>query len=306
MHVLGVVGATGSGTTATAVDLAAGLRREGHHAAVLDLTGDVTALFDVEADATLADALRGNATVGSATATVELPHGDPEAVEAAVDAYAEALGQDETAFRAGDVEVDPGEAEPGELPVVVGGDRTAISDVDDDALGSVRADLAFGFDYLVADAGTLGPAIARLPDGIVAVTDTREESLATAEQGISACTEAGMTVVGAVVNRATDETDVSALGDRLDATILAVIPEDERTSEIEPITYTAPETPAALAYGRLVDAVVEWATPDGQSDDELGPPVATDGQGDEQADTDEDDEDDDGGGLLDRLSNRFR
>ena len=299
MHVLGVVGADGSGTTATAVDLAAGLRREGHHAAVLDLTGDVVSLFEVEVAATLADALRGDATVGSATVTVALPHGDRETVEAAVDAYAEALGQDETAFRAGDVTVDPGKPEPGELPVVVGGDRTALSDVDTDALAAVRADLAFGFDYLVADAGSLGPALARFPDGIVAVTDTREASLATAEEGIDACGDAALPVVGAVVNRATDQTDVSAIGDRLGAPIIAVIPEDERTTVIEPITYTAPETPAALAYGRLVDTVVEWATAADGTDD--GQPVVTDGQGDGA-----DDDEDDGGGLLGRLSSRFR
>lgn len=300
MQVLGVVGANGTGTTATAVDLAAGLRREGHHAAVLDLTGDVADLFDVQTDATLADALRGEATAGSSTATVELPYGD---VEDAVAAYAEALGRDETAFRAGDREVDPGEAEPGELPVVVGGDRTALSDVDDDTLAGVRADLAFAYDYLVADAGTLGPAVARFPDGIIAVTDTREESLATAEQGIDACIEAGLTIVGAVVNKASDRTDVSAIGERIGTNILAVIPADERTPEIEPIAYTAPEAPAALAYGRLVDSVLEWAGYDDGSGSGLGQPVATDGHGDEEAD---DDESDDGGGILGRLSDRFR
>lgn len=297
MQVLGVVGANGAGTTATAVDLAAGLRREGHHAAVLDLTGDVADLFDVETDATLADALRGDATAGNATATVELPHGD---VTEAVAAYAEALGRDETAFRAGDVAVDPGEAEPGELPVVVGGDRTALSEVDDDTLAGVRADLAFGFDYLVADAGTLGPAVARFPDGIVVATDTREASLATAERGIDACLDGGLTVVGVVVNRAGDRTDVSAIGDRLGTEILAVVPEDERTPEIEPVSYTAPEAPAALAYGRLVAGVVDWANPDDQSDGGRPRPIATDGHGDDE------DADDDGGGLLGWLSERFR
>lgn len=307
MQVLGVVGATGTGTTATAVDLAAGLRREGHHAAVLDLTGDVSDLFDVETASTLADALRGDATSGAATTSVELPHGD---VTDALEAYVEALGRDPTAFRAGDVEVDPGEAEPGELPVVVGGDRTALSEVDDETLAGVRADLAFGFDYLIADAGTLGPAIARFPDGIVAVTDTHEESLSTAEKGIEACLDAGLTVVGTVVNRADDRTDVSAIGERLGTQTLAVIPEDERTPEIEPITYTAPETPAALAYGRLVDGVVGWAEP-GEETGGLGPPVATDGHGDDTEDDGETDAEgtadgDDSGGFLGRLSSRFR
>lgn len=303
MQVLGVVGAKGTGTTATAVDLAAGLRREGHHAAVLDLTGDVVDLFDVETATTLADALRGDATVGAATATVELPHGD---VTEALESYVEALGRDPTAFRAGDVEVDPGEAEPGELPVVVGGDRSALSEADDETLAGVRADLAFGFDYLVADAGTLGPAVARFPDGIVVVTDTREESLSTAEKGIDACLDAGLTVVGSVVNRAGDRTDVSAIGERLGTDILAVIPEDERTPDIEPITYIAPKTPAAQAYGRLVDGLLGWADP-GDDTGGLGPPVATDGHGDDaENDAEDTTDDDEGGGFLGRLSSRFR
>lgn len=304
MQVLGVVGAVGTGTTATTVDLAAALRREGHHAAVLDLSGDVADRFDVRTDATLADALRGDATTGSATATVTLPHGD---VEDALADYAAALGRDQTAFRAGDVEVDTGEAEPGELPVVVGGDRSALAEVDDETLSDVRGDLEFAFDYLVVDAGTLGPAVARFPDEILVVTDTREESLSTAAEGIDACQDGGLAVVGSVVNRATDRTDVSAIGDRLGAEVLAVIPEDARTPEIEPVAFTAPESPAALAYGRLAATFLDDDGDDNPLGREPDQPVVTDGQGDDGDQTAEtaDDEDDDGG-FLGRLSNRFR
>lgn len=297
MHVLGVVGAADTGTTATAVDLGAALRREGHHAAVLDLTGDASALFDIATAGTLADALVGDGSVGAASTTVDLPHGD---IDEALAAYATAIGRDPTAFRARGFDVDPGDPEPGKLPLVVGGDRTAIGEASDEALSDARADLAFAYDYLIADAGTLGPAILDLLDGILAVTDTRDDSVTTAEKGIDACTDRGLTVVGAVVNRAGERTDVTALGDRLGTDILAVVPEDGRTPAIEPLAFTAPESPAALAYGRLASSVVDWAerdddTTEAASDSELEPDT---GGGS--------DADDGGSGLLGRFSSRFR
>ncbi|WP_255195037.1 MinD/ParA family ATP-binding protein [Halorarius litoreus] len=303
MQVLGVVGATGTGTTTTTVDLAAALRREGHHAAVLDLTGDVADWFDVETEATLADVLADGAPAGRATANVELPHGD---VEASLAAYAEALGRDETAFRAGDVEVETGEVEVGELPVVVGGDRSVFGDVDDETMADARADLAFAYDYIVADAGTLGPAVARLPDGIVVVTDTRENSLSTAAKGLDACRNEGLSVVGAVLNKAGDETDVSAVSERLGADILSVVPGDARTLDIEPIAFTAPESPAGFAYSRLAEGVLEWLG-DGDGGGLLtDQPVVTDGNGESDDTDDGGGTEDDGGGLLGRLSDRFR
>lgn len=282
MHVLGVVGATGTGTTATTVDLAAALRRAGRHAAVLDVSGDVAALFDVDVGATFADALAGDATPGEAATTVDLPHGD---VADALSDYADGLGNDPTAFRASAQSVSPGEPEPGELPIVVGGDRAAVGEVDDETLDAALADLAFAYDYLIADAGTLGPSIARLPDGVVAVTDTSEESVETAREGIVAYAREGLTVVGAVVNRAGERTDVSALADRLGVTVLAVVPADDRTPTIEPIAFTAPETPAAAAYERLAATVAAWDGSAGLVDGGPGGAVVTDGDGPDDGDT---------------------
>lgn len=329
MHVLGVVGAAGTGTTATAVDLTAALRRAGHHAAILDFTGDAAALFDVDTRATLVEALADDASAAEASATVELPHED---VTDALAEYAEGLGRDPTAFRAGVVEVSPGEPEPGELPIVVGGDRDAIDEVDDATLEAVRADLAFAYDFLIADVGTLGPSTARLQDGVLAVTDTRDEPVETAQEGIAACTREGLTVVGAVVNRAGERTNVSELADRLGVTVLAVVPADDRTPAVEPIAFTAPETPATAAYGRLATRVAAWDGPAGLVDGGHGPTVAADGDGpggtgdrdpdagatghgsgdddsEEHAvgDADADDDGDEGdGGLLGRLSSMFR
>ncbi|WP_255150760.1 MinD/ParA family ATP-binding protein [Halorarius halobius] len=302
MEVLGVVGAADTGTTTTAVDLAAALRREGHHAAILDATGDAAEWFDVTTDATLAAAVRGDASVSGATATVRLPHGD---VDDALEAYIDAQRRDETAFRSGGDDLDPGEAEPGELPVVVGGERSAFGDADAESLSDVRGDLAFAYDYLIADAGTLGSAVAAFLDGVLAVTDTRDEAVETGRQGIAACREEGLGVVGAVLNRAPEHADVTAFADQLGVDVLAVVPDDDRPPAVEPVAFTAPEMPAALAYGRLADAVRDWES-DGADDHWKQQAVAADGDGgDAPADAHADEEADDGG-VLGRLADRFR
>lgn len=303
METLGVVGAAGTGTTTTAVDLAAALRREGHHAAVLDLTGDVADWFDVSTPATLAAVLAGEDGVRDATETVALPHGD---VEAALADYAAALGRDETSFRAGGNTAEPGAVEPGDLPVLVGGDRSGHGDADEAAVAALRGDLGFAYDYVVADAGTFGAASARLLDGVVVVTDPSEGAITAGRSGIEACRAEGLSVVGAVLNQAPERADVADVRDELGVDVLAAVPADAREPAIEPIAFTAPESPAAQAYGRLADAVA------GRDDGSTGstrPGEAPstdardeDGSGDAEASTGATDDD----GVLGRLADRFR
>lgn len=298
MHALGVVGAEGVGATTTAVNLAAALRREGHHAAVLDLSGDAADLFNVATGASLADAVRGDATAADATATVDLPAGD---VDDALAEYAESLGRDKTAFRAGDAAVDPGDPEPGELPIAVGGDRAILGDADHDALSDVLGDLAFAYDYLVVDAGTLDPAVAHLSDGVVVVAGPSDDSVSAARDRVADCRNSPIPVLGVVIDRATDRTDVTAVGERVDAKILAVVPDDDRPSDIEPVASTAPEAPAALAFSRLVESVVDRTTDQGDDDRS----VAAGGVGGGGTTEDPGDESDGDEGLLGRLSDRF-
>lgn len=289
MQIFGVVGARGTGTTATAVDLVAALRTAGHHAAVVDLSGDVCELFDVEVSATLSDALSEDAPVRETIGTVELP---PDTVETALDAYAETIARDRTAFRTTSGGSDPGEPQPTALPVVPGGDRRRFGDVDDARLEEVRADLAFAFDVLVADAGTLGPAVATLPDGLLVVTDTSDKAVVAARRATIACTDQGIPVAGAIVNAAADWTDVSAFVDRLGLDVWAVVPDDGRQRSVEPIPVTAPASPAAAAYARLAEAVVAWDGTHGLVDGGPERPTATE-------------ERDAGGGLLAQVSSRL-
>lgn len=302
MHVHGVVGAAGVGTTTTAVNLAAALRRAGHHAAALDLTGDVTALFAVAADGSLAAALSGGASVRNATVDAAFPSEVTDDLEA----YYASLGREEPAFRAGadELEPAPGEPSPGELPVIVGGDREAFGEADEAALSDVRADLAFAYEHVIADARTLGPAVATMVDDVVAVTDTREESIATAQRGIAACADGETTVLGSVVNRAGERTDVTTLSDRLGTDVLAVVPADERTPAVEPVAYTAPDAPAAAAYDRLARKVAAWDGTPGLVDGGPDVAVVADGDGDGNGDDGDDRDDGTGRGLLGRLGLR--
>lgn len=290
MRVHAVVGGGSAGSTATAVNLTAALRSNGHHAAVLDLTGDVAELFGVTAPETLADALAGEGAVSEATVWVDL---DPSEAEAELRDYHEATMQDDRAFRAGgDVDVDPSMPDPDSLPVLVQGSRAALDAASPDHIEDLLADLEFAYEYIIVDAGTPDGGVVALTDGIIAVTLPDEESLAATVRTVVSCEQVGATVVGTVVNRATDQTNISALQDRLKTEVLAVIPDDPRKPTIEPVAFTAPETPVAAAYNRLAEKLVDWDGTDGIVDGGPEVGVAADGEG-----TDEDDD----GGFLSRL-----
>lgn len=282
MRVHAVVGGGSVGSTATAVNLAAALRSDGHHAAVLDLTGDVAELFGAAAPGTLADALAGEGTVSDATVWVDL---DPGEIEAELRDYHEATTQDDRAFRVGTAaDVAPSMPDPDTLPVLVQGSRGALGAAAPEHIDDLLADLAFAYDYVIVDAGTLDGSVVTLADGIIAVTTPEEEALAATVRMVVSCDQAGATVLGTVVNRATDRTDISALRDRLRTDMLAVIPDDAREPTIEPVAFTAPETPVATAYDRLAGKIVDWGGDDGLIDGGPEVGVAADGEGPEEED----------------------
>lgn len=290
MRIHAVVGGSGAGSTATVVNLVATLRREGHHAVALDLSGDVADLFNVETTGTVAGVLSATDSVDDATVTVNL---DPDDVEDALRDYHEGTQNPDRSFRASPAETDDAATpDPGSLPVLVGGSREAIGDADRTAMSDLVADLGFAYDHVVVDAGSLDAAVGRLADGVITVTTPDDDAVATAVDLVSAVSDSDGTVVGSVVNRATDATDVSGLQDRLGTEILAVVPVDSRTQAVEPVAFAAPETPVGAAYGRLAAAVLNWDESTGLVDG--GP--ATD-----VAANDGDEDDEESSGLLGRL-----
>lgn len=306
-----MAGGDGAGKTATALNLTVALREAGHYAAVLDadLEGNVASLLGVEFEATMADAVSGEAGVGAAIVEREL---SADALpEADLEAYREALAVDRTTFRAGaDERPPPAEDEPDTDTVpVVGGweDRTAHVSTDPEALSDVLGDLTMAYDTLVVDTGD-GPGAASpfvgAADGVLAVTTPDPVTCEATRTTATACAEAGTRVVGAVVNRAAETTSITDLTDQVGARAFGVVPEDARTSTLEPVAFSVPGSPAANAYGRLATALHEWdgtsgllgPTPANRRAGPAGSDVATDGDGTER--------EKESGGFLSRLFGR--
>ena len=298
MEVYVVTGGDGSGKTTTALNLTAALREAGHYAAVLDadLSGNVASLLDVTFGATLGDAVAGD--VGVRAATVEHELSADALPEADLADYREALAVDRTGFRVGAAgEDDPvtAEDEPDtDMVPIVGGwrDREDHLAADPGALSYALGDLSMAYDTLVVDAGN-GPGaespVVGLADGVLAVTTPDSSACHAAKEDATDCARNGVQVLGAIINRAGEDTSVSELTDRVGAKAFGVVPADARTAALEPIAFTLPGSPAASAYERLADAVLGWdgtsgllgPTPANQREGPAGADVATDGDGSE-------------------------
>jgi MinD-like ATPase involved in chromosome partitioning or flagellar assembly len=314
MELYAVAGGQGAGKTATALNLTVALRGAGQYAAVLDadLGGNVASLLGVEFEATLGDAVAGD--VGVREAMVERELSADDIPEDDLAAYREALAVDRTQFRAGaDERPPPAEDEPdvGMVPVVGGWrDRDDHLSTDPEALSFALGDLAMAYDVLVVDAGS-GPAsespVVEAADGVLAVTTPDPETCEAAEADATTCARQGAQVLGAVINRAEETTSVSEVTDRVGAKAFGVIPADARTPAIEPVAFSVPGSPAAGAYGRLADALLDWdgtsgllgPTPANQRDGPAGSDVATDGDGSER-----EEDAGDSGGFFSRLLGR--
>lgn len=294
MDVHAVLGEEGTGTTATAVNLAVALQRAGHHAAVLDLTGDVTALLGLADGASGGDGVPGGteplADGGSAAAATVDASLDADVDEATLRDYREASGDGASAPAAGadDGPDGRGRSEPDangrpvdHLPVIVAGERSVLATASPDRRESLRGDLAFAYDHVIVDAGAgdagavdadevdadeVDDGVTAFADGLVVVTTPDADAVAAAARTVAACTRAGGSVVGAVVNRAGAGTDPSAIRERMRTEVLGTIPEDARTPGLEPVVNTVPGSPAAAAYGRLAEAVVDRAGASGLVD----------------------------------------
>jgi MinD-like ATPase involved in chromosome partitioning or flagellar assembly len=300
MEVYVVAGGEGSGRTATALNLTVALRGAGRYAAVLDadLSGNVASLLGVTFDTTMGDAVAGDASVRAATIECELSADDLPADDLAD--YRDALAVDRTGFRTAAVEgSDPvtAEDEPDtDMVPVVGGwhDRADHLSADAEALSYALGDLSMAYEVLVVDAGNGPAAESPLLDeatGVLAVTTPDRAACEAAKEDATACARArdDVQVVGVVVNRAGEDTSVSEMTDLVGAKAFGVVPADARTAALEPVAFTLPGSPAAAAYERLADAVLDWdgtsgllgPTPANRRDGPAGSDVATDGDGSE-------------------------
>jgi septum site-determining protein MinD len=326
MDIYAVAGGDGSGKTTTALNAAVAFRADGQYAAVLDAdtSGNVTELLGLDHEAMLADVIDGDADVRAATTEHEL---SPASVpESDLLAYRESLTEDRTTFRSGDAETAGVEGtdfpDVDAVPVIAGWpSERGLASVGTEVLADVLQGLAMAYDAIVVDTG--GESVAAtapvgVADGVVITTTPDETHVRTANGTAIECQRNGAPLIGTVLNRATDRTDIGGIAEEVGMEAAGVVPVDDRMASLEPVRYSVPDAPAAKAYDRLVDGFGDWsravAAEARGAADGGGPSASASGDGgpaddgvagtaaaDEGDDGGDDADDDDGGGLLGRF-----
>ena len=234
-------GKGGVGKTVSTINLGAALRAAGHDTVVLDADlamANLGATLGVLDGPTIHDVLAGEADL-------------PEAL----------VWLDGTGPRRSPPEEGPALA-------VVPGARSleSFAAADPGGLNRVIRSLAAAADFVLCDTGAglshenavpLGVA-----DGVILVTTPDPVAIADAKKTADFAARAGGNVVGAVLTRAGEDTDVSAIAAELGVEMLAVVPETDLVGA-EPLVETAPESYAAEAYGRLAGTLAERGDPAG-------------------------------------------
>lgn len=220
-------GKGGVGKTTTAINLGLTLQQRDHDVVVVDGDLGMTnlgAMLGVEFDASVHDVLAERASL--ADALVDGPSG---------------------------------------LTVLPGDERLeAFVDADPSRLGRVVDELRRRFDTVLVDTGvglceeTVAPI--RVADAILLVTTPGDVAIGDTRKMIDLAGRVDTRVLGTVVTRAETETNVSALAEGLDTTVLAAVPADEAVSAVDPVVVESPDSDAAEAYetlARKIETYVE-------------------------------------------------
>ncbi|QCJ48531.1 septum site-determining protein MinD [Haloprofundus sp. MHR1] len=235
----------GVGKTTTTANLGAALAAAGHDVAVVDADlamPNLAAALGVDvSDATVHDVLAGRASVDDATyssdAGVDVVPGD-----GSLDAFAA--------------------AEPTEL-------RAVFSALEP-------------YDFVLVDTGSGLSHDAVLPlglaDAVFLVCNTERDALGDTDKTREVTERLGGTVAGVVLTRVDPENpNAEEVAERLDAAVVEAVPADDAVAESVaasvPVSTHAPDSPAAVAYATLAEAVAAY-DPDAEVDD--GVEVRTD------------------------------
>jgi septum site-determining protein MinD len=217
-------GKGGVGKTTTAINVGVALQDAGHDVVVVDADlgmANLGAMIGVEHEPSLHQVLAGKAAVSDAI--VEGPGG---------------------------ITVVPGER-----------NLEAFADADPAKLRKVVQALSTAYEIVLIDTGaglsheTTVPL--GLADGVLLVTTADDVAIGDTVKTAQLAARIEGEVVGAVLTRADDDTNVSDVADKLDLEMLAVVPEDQDATRDEPLILNDPDSYAAEAYRRLASTLEE-------------------------------------------------